>query len=170
MGDSGRSSRVGWGMTPRKRRLRPTGAPLAVLAAASLALGACADIVGTVPAVAWSSSLQQGSFSFDVESLTPPPTAVSVDGRRIRLEGVAVTPSHCEDVDLRARTQGQVIELHVRIVEARNGCALGIRTFAYTVEAEHPPGEYRVIARYLHVPDGGAWQSGVTADTSLVIE
>lgn len=144
--------------------------PLTVFAAVMLAASACAELVGTEPSVEWTASLQPTSSHFSGEDLSPLPTSVSVDGSRITLEGIAITPSGCEEVDLRARTTGQVIELQVRIVEVRSSCSLAIRQFAYTVEGEHPRGEYRVIVRYEHVPGGGAWPNGVTADTIVVIE
>lgn len=141
---------------------------LSAIAVALLSAAACDDIVGTAPSVDWSSSLTR--VSTGQLNTAPPPTSVSVEGRVVRLEGLAVAPSYCEDVELQARTQGQVIELFIRIVEVRSSCPTAIREFEYTVEAAHPRGEYRVIARYLHVPGGGAWTNGITADTIVVVE
>lgn len=151
-------------MPVRQQQLART----ALVAALATGLAACDDLVGTAPTVEWTSSLQR--VSTGNVSVDPPPTSVSLNGRRIRLEGVAVAPSSCEDVRLKAQTSGQVIELYVRIVNLGGACRPIIREFAYTVEAVHPPGEYRVIARYEHVPGGGGWPNGVTADTIVVIE
>lgn len=133
----------------------------------AVGVAACDDLVGTAPSVAWTTS--SVSEQHGIIELAP---TISLDGRHLRIEGFASGPTWCYSLDPRARTIGQVIELQVRAVEPpRAGCGLTVRDFTYVAEAEHPRGQYRLIARYQRVREG-RWVDVdfVIADTILVIE